>query len=94
MRDEMSEFGDILEYDRIDSYETLPDKTFAGYQEGSKNLHEIVCDTRARKSCTISNHYQYFAQNCPNKEYGIFIDDDVFVRTEDMKKQMKRIPPG
>ena len=33
----MAEFGDILEYDRIDSYETLPDKTFAGYQGGSKS---------------------------------------------------------
>ena len=53
MRDEMSEFGDILEYDRIDSYETLPDKTFAGYQGGSKNMHEILCDTRAQKSCKI-----------------------------------------
>ena len=95
----MAEFGDILEYDRIDSYETLPDKTFAGYQGCSKNNPD-----RARKSSwkivhdfyfsTISNLNKYLARNCPNKEYGIFIDDDVFVRTEDMKNQMKKISPG
>ena len=59
---------DVILYDKMDEYDALPDKTFAGYQ--------------------------FFAQHCPQKQYVVFQDDDVFIKVNELKGQMNRLTPG
>ena len=68
LQNEISQFEDIIEFDQLDSYDTLPDKTFAGYQ--------------------------FFAEKCPDKQYVAFIDDDVFIKVRELKKEMKKLSGG
>ena len=61
-KNESETYRDIIEYDQIDNYDALPDKTFAGYQ--------------------------FVAKYCREKEYVLFVDDDVFVKIHQIKEEM------
>ena len=36
--------------------------------------------------------YQFFNENCPKKSYVIFHDDDVFIKLNELRGQMNKIP--
>ena len=38
--------------------------------------------------------YQFFSENCKEREYVVFHDDDVFIAVNELKGQMKKVSPG
>ena len=38
--------------------------------------------------------YQFVAQHCNEKDYVLFVDDDVFIKLIELKEELKKIQSG
>ena len=97
--------GDIIEYDQIDSYRLGSSKHprtcgRPAVRRSDSDLWRTVgfwsrfCipDESTLPDKTFAG-YQFVAEHCTSKEYVLFVDDDTFLKLNEIKAEMKKMSP-